>query len=132
MATARFVIKKKYLKSNGTTPIYLQYIFNSDEKTLINTGLEVKPEHWNPVTQSVRDKAENIYEKSYSTVNAELYNLMSDFKNFLASTINRNIIPSIKFIKDHFDQYLKLKNNKSLKVPEKLVNLYDHIEIIFY
>ena len=128
MATARFVIKKKYIKKNGCTPIYIQYIFKTDEKTLINTDYEILPEHWNPVTQSLRDKADNYYDKNYAVINAELFSLMNDFKNFLGSTINRQILPTIKFIKDHFEQFLIHKHQSSKAIPDKLISIYDHID----
>jgi hypothetical protein len=128
MATSRFVIKKKYIKKNGCTPIYIQYIFKTDVKTLINSGYEIIPEHWNPLTQSLREKAENYYDKSFATINAELFTLLTEFKKFLASTINRQITPTIKFIKDHFEQY-RLQNQDSSKViPDILVTIYDHLE----
>jgi hypothetical protein len=82
MATSRFVIKKKYIKKNGCTPIYIQYIFTSDEKVLINSGVEILPNHWNPTTQSLRDSAGDYYEKNFSIINAEIYSLMKKFKGF--------------------------------------------------
>jgi hypothetical protein len=64
MATSRFVIKKKYIKKNEYTPIYIQYIFTSDKKVLINSGVKILPNHWNPTTQSLRDSAVDYYEKN--------------------------------------------------------------------
>lgn len=127
MATARLVIKKSYLKKSGFTPVYIQYIFKSDEKVLINTGHEVSPEHWNAATQSIKEKAGDIYEKNFSVINAELSSLMNEFKGFLSATISRKITPTIKYINDHFQQYLINKNQSAKPVPDKLITVYDHI-----
>jgi integrase len=128
MATSRLVIKKKYLKKNGYTPIYIQYIFKSDEKVLINTGYEILPEHWNPVTQSVRDKADNFYDENFAVINSALFNVLNDFKKFLAVTFNRKLLPTIKFVKDHFQQYLINKHQSSQSIPDELITIYDHIK----
>jgi integrase len=127
MATSRFVIKKKYIKKNGCTPIYIQYIFTSDEKVLINSGVEILPIHWNPVTQSLRDNTGDYYEKNFSIINSEISNLMNEFKSFLGATINRKISPTIKFIKDHFEQYLANKNQSAKTIPTELISIFDHL-----
>lgn len=69
-ATARLVIKEKNVKKNGCTPVYLQYIFGDHQKTLINTGYEVLPEHWDAEKQCIKSKAGNYYGKNCRSLNA--------------------------------------------------------------
>ncbi len=128
MATAKLVIKKSYVKKTGVTPIYIQYLFNTESKVLIRTGFEISPEHWNPLTQSLKEKAGDLYCKNYSVINAELSILLANFKSFIATAIKRKIPPTIKYVNDHFNEYLVKKDETTKEVPEKLVTLYDHIK----
>lgn len=129
MATAKLVIKRKYVKISGLTPVYIQYIFKAENKFLINTGIEVFPRLWNSQTQSIKNYDGYIFnEKNYATINAELSLLISKFKQFLSSVIAKNQIPTIKFVRDHFPQYLKNEGNNHKHIPAKLVNLYDHFK----
>lgn len=128
MATARLVIKKSYLKRSGRTPIYIQYIFKSDDKILVNTGYEVQPEHWNPTTQCLREKALDVYGKNFSELNALLVGLMTDFKTFLSNAYSRQITPTIRYVKDNFKQYVINKKQAGAEVPSELLTVYDHID----
>lgn len=129
MATAKFVTKKHYVKKSGKTPIYLQYIFNSENKVLINTGFEIFPNLWNVTTQSVKPSVDFVCEKkTYAVVNAELSDLMAKFKAFLSSTLLRNQIPNIKYVVDHFDQYIKNNSHNAKPIPTDLLTLEDHFE----
>jgi len=128
MATARLVIKKKNIKKNGCTPVYLQYIFRDHQKTLINTGYEILPEHWHPEKQCIKSKAGNDYEKSYTSLNAELFDYMNDFRTFIANAIDRNITPTIKYVKDSFPQFRLNKNQLIKPASIRFNSIYDHID----
>lgn len=128
MATSKLVIKKQYIKTNGYTPIYIQYIFKSEHKALLNTGYEVLPEHWNPQTQSVKERAEDYYGKNFSQLNSELSSYLNEFKAFIASTIDKKITPSIKYVKENFEQYLLNKKQAKKVIPDALVTIFDHID----
>ncbi|MCS2684198.1 Arm DNA-binding domain-containing protein [Bacteroides thetaiotaomicron] len=39
-------IKPKYVTQEGTTVLYVRYNYNRNKRTLISTGYNIKPEHW--------------------------------------------------------------------------------------
>ncbi len=127
MATAKLVIKKSFIKKDGRTPVYIQYIFHSEEKITITTGIEILPVHWNPDLQALKEKAGETYGLNYALINAQLSDKLNEFKFFLGNTIARNIKPTIKFVRDHFSQYLIQRNNTAKQVPDKLITIYDHL-----
>jgi hypothetical protein len=59
MATVKLIINKKVVKKDGTTTIYLQYCYNSDIRTLINTRIYVSPNEWNAERNEIRRSTEN-------------------------------------------------------------------------
>lgn len=127
MATIKLVIKKSFVKNSGKTPIYIQCIFKSINKVTINTGIEVFPDHWNPVTQSIKERADNYYEDSYASLNALLSEKVADFKEFIALMISKGHLLNSKLVKDHYFQFLKNRQLNVKPVPKRLISIYDHL-----
>jgi len=128
MSTSKLVIKKSFIKKDGKTPVYIQYIFSSEQKATINTGIEIYPKHWNPLTQSIKEKAADEYDENYSILNANLSKQLADFKLFIGRAIHNNIVPNIAYVNTHYKQFLQEKKSNLLPIPAVLSTIYDHID----
>lgn len=61
--SAKIVMKKDYVRADGTCALYLQ-IFLNKEKKKIAANISVKPEDFDPIKQRVKSKC--IYHKDYN------------------------------------------------------------------
>jgi hypothetical protein len=43
----KLICSKNKLRKNGTSLIFIQYCFTSEERTLLNTGIAIPPNYWN-------------------------------------------------------------------------------------
>ena len=46
MPTVGLVVKKRSAKADGLTPVYLQYLFDHDNRTLIQTSIRIPINSW--------------------------------------------------------------------------------------
>jgi len=97
MHSVNLTIKKNYIKSDGTTPIYLQYNYSNSKRTLIKTGKSVEPVYWNNKTKQPR---RNHPEYQY------IVQYLKSLKLKIEKIIDRSIIdgntPSIDFVTEQF------------------------------
>ena len=54
------ICKKEWVRRDGTSIIFRQFCRNSEERVLVDTGIAIPPEYWNPKKQPY---------KSYSSYN---------------------------------------------------------------
>ncbi len=54
MYSVNLIVKKNYVKIDGTTPIYLQFSFNRESKKRINTGKRIPPQFWDADAEKVK------------------------------------------------------------------------------
>ena len=48
------MIKKNYMKLDGTSPIYLQFRFNRESRKQINTGKRIAPQFWDQESEKIK------------------------------------------------------------------------------
>src|SRR5690625_7147642 len=53
---------------------------------------------------------------------------MNDFRTFIANAIDRNITPTIKYVKDSFPQFRLNKNQLIKPASIRFNSIYDHID----
>lgn len=97
MSTVKLVTKSKSTKKDGTTPIYLQYCYDSNKRTLINTGYCIEPKHWNPEKDLVRKNYEN-----HETLNGDLKDKLNKLENIILEAKKNGIDPTIDYVKNKY------------------------------
>lgn len=108
-------IKPNYVKSNGKTPIYIRYYEKRNHRTLLDTGLEINPKHWSVNKNYPKTSKINIVTiKELESKKLKLANIISD-------AINKDIIPTTKYIRNKFySEDLIIKSSKKLSFFEEL------------
>jgi hypothetical protein len=49
----KLICEHKHVSRDGASPIYIQYCFNAQKRTLLNTQLAIPPQFWNKRKQCV-------------------------------------------------------------------------------
>lgn len=102
MATVKLVINKNTIKINGTTPVYLQYSYSSEKRTLIHTNIFISPADWNFDKTEVRRSAEN-----YTFLNDTLKTYKYQIEFIVREAKSKGIYPTTDFVRMEFDRFLK-------------------------
>lgn len=101
MATVKLVINKNSLKKDGTTPIYLQYSYSSEKRTLLHTNIFISPIDWNTEKTEIRRSAEN-----HSELNDTLKVYKSQIEQIIRDAKAKGINPTIDYMRMEFERFL--------------------------
>ena len=118
MATVKLVAKRKASLKNGLTPIYIQYSYNRDKRTLINTGYKIEPKFWNYNKDRVKDDYPDSKE-----INDYLNEQLLKANKIIIEASKKSIDPTIKFFLIEFSKKenqtnYQLKNDLFTQIDE--------------
>jgi len=116
MHSVNFTIKKNYIKNDGTTPIYLQYNYSRDKRTIIKTGKFIEPCYWNSKSKQVR-RSHPDYEHLYQY----LKSLKLKLEHIVDDSILKGKTPTISYIEEKFT----LKTSPEKNHKKSFLNRYD-------
>lgn len=94
MRSTKLVIKTSTSKKDGTTPIYIQYSYNREKRTLLNTQKRIAPKFWNAERGEVRRSHPKAQE-----LNQHIKMLLSRVDSLIDDAVSQRIDPSIDHIK---------------------------------
>lgn len=98
MKTIKTVIRKNNTREDGTTPIYLQYLYDRDHRTFLNTGKRVEITYWDEVKGKVKRAHPNA---------EQLNNYVASLRNRLEAIIDKarlsNQDPTVAFVTKKFN-----------------------------
>lgn len=97
MHTINFTIKKNHTKNDGTTPIYLQYNFSREKRTLIKTGKYIEPKYWNHNAKEVRRN-----HPDYEHLSKYLKSIKLKLEFIVDECILKGKTPTISYIDEQF------------------------------
>lgn len=123
METSKLIVKKKATKKDGTTPIYIQYSYSREKRTLLNTQKSIEPKNWN------FDKGE--IRRSYSdanALNAYLQMLKTRITNIVDTAITEKTEPTVEYVKSKFDNEVLLKKPQGENESFQVLNLFQELE----
>ncbi|MER0441562.1 phage integrase SAM-like domain-containing protein [Emticicia sp. W12TSBA100-4] len=120
MATVKLIINKKHLKKDGTTPIYLQYCYTSDKRTLIHTSIFISPSEWNFEKTEVRRSAEN-----YVKLNDILKLYKAQTEQIIRLANEKGIKPTPQYVRMEFDRFLKADNKDIITDDNSFYGLFE-------
>lgn len=95
------ICKKEWVRRDGTSVIFLQYCFNSDERVLVDSGLAIPPEYWNKKNNRISTSLPEDYGivKELELNLSEKMRRVEDLINHALS--NSNVHPT-RFLKQKF------------------------------
>lgn len=55
------ICERKFIRRNGTSLIYIQYCYSSEQRILLNTKIAIPPDFWNKKRQCIYDNLDASY-----------------------------------------------------------------------
>lgn len=118
------VCKKALKRRDGTSIIFIQYCHSADKRTLLNTGIAIPPEYWNPKKLRINNDLPACY-GSADVLNGQLQDQFRIAEDILTHARRGKISDPIAFLKDTYKPDLDLTqlDQKVKKAEEPAVNL---------
>lgn len=86
-------IKPNYVASDGKTPLYVRYNYNHTKRTLIFTGYNIKPDHWDDKKRWIKRAC-----PEFDDINFALTKITSKLGDILTYAKDNGIDPIVDFV----------------------------------
>ena len=110
-------IKPNYVSSDGKTPLYVRYNYNRTKRTLISTGYNIKPEHWDDKKRWVKRACSQI-----DDIDSALTKITSKLGEILTHAKDNGIDPTVDYV------LLELEKNREYEQRSNRVNMFDTLD----
>lgn len=97
MKTIKVIIRSKTTKANGTSPIYLQYSYDREKRTLLNTGKTIEPRFWDEINGKVKRSYDD-----HKQINDFVKSLRTRLEKIIDDAILLKQDPTIPFVVEKF------------------------------
>lgn len=97
MKTIKIIIREKKTKTNGTTPIYIQYSYDRTKRTLLNTGKSIEPKFWD----ADHGKVKRAYPEA-KMINDYVHSLRVKLEGIIDNAVLSKQDPSVQFVTEKF------------------------------
>ena len=112
-----YIISKRISK-DGTTPLYVCYNYSRTKRTLIATGFNINPEHWDNKKKWIKRACPQFVE-----IDLALTKITSKLGEILAYAADNVIDPTVDYV------LLELEKNKEYIQRTSRINLFDSLEV---
>ncbi|NDW12671.1 site-specific integrase [Bacteroides sp. 214] len=111
-------IKPNYVSGDGKTPLYVRYNYNRTKRTLISTGYNIKPDHWDDKKRWIKRACPEFEE-----IDSALTKITSKLGEILTYAKDNGIDPIVDFV------LLELEKNREYEQRSNRVNMFDTLEL---
>ena len=118
-------IKPKYVTQEGTTVLYVRYNYNRNKRTLISTGYNIKPEHWDAKRKWIKRACPH-----YEEIDACLIKITSKLGDILTYAKVNGIDPTVDC--SVLNKLTLQKSKIKMKYSKKQYNYYSDDERMSY
>ena len=124
------------IRRDGTCPIFLQYCFNTKQRTLLNTGIAIPPSFWCSKHLFITDQLPTEY-GNHVLLNEEILRLRRIVEDLVYHTTKHQIADRVGWIKANFSPSLilgdignKIKSDQEKIIKEKKdkLNIYNQFD----
>jgi integrase len=89
------------IRRDGTSLIFIQYCFSSDNKTLLNTEIAIPPNYWHKKLNRISEDLPTKYGKA-SDLNKELQRQIRLAEDIISHGLERKLYDLVAFVKTKF------------------------------
>jgi integrase len=118
------ICKSRKIRKDGTNSVFIQYCFNSEKRTLLNTGIAVPSKFWNKKSCGVSESLPSIFGQA-NEINQQIRQLVRKVEDIVNLGKRNNEADLVAFLKEHYnlaDDYLtietRIKNQKETLLKE--------------
>src|SRR5215210_7198815 len=95
------ICEPKYVRRDGTSLIYIQYCFSSENRTLLNTEIAIPPNFWNKKRLCIADKLPASF-GDVGHLNIELDRMIQLVQDIISFAAKNKIADQGSFVKKTF------------------------------
>lgn len=111
-------IKPNYVAGDGKTPLYVRYNYNRTKRTLISTGYNIKPDHWDDKKRWIKRAC-----PEFEDIDSVLTKITSKLGEILTYAKDNGIDPIVDFV------LLELEKNREYEQRSNRINMFDTLEL---
>lgn len=111
-------VKPNYVASDKSTPLYVRYNYNRTKRTLISTGYNIKPEHWDEKNRWVKRAC-----PQFDEIDSALTKITSKLGEILTYAKDNGIDPTVDFV------LLELEKNREYEQRSNRVNMFETLDL---
>jgi len=111
-------VKPNYVASDKSTPLYVRYNYNRTKRTLISTGYNIKPEHWDEKNRWVKRAC-----PQFDEIDSALTKITSKLGEILTYAKDNGIDPTVNFV------LFELEKNREYEQRSNRVNMFDTLDL---
>jgi hypothetical protein len=119
----KLIQKKGAVRKDGTSIIFIQYCYSSDERILLDSGIAIPPNFWNKKTSGISEKLPKQY-GDVKTLQNTLTQQMRKAEDMVTYALQKKGISPMKFLKDNFHLSSQWK-------PEQMANTKTNLCIYY-
>ncbi|MFX1706898.1 site-specific integrase [Chitinophaga sp. CC14] len=127
----KLVCKSSKIRRDGTSLIFIQYCYNSDKRTLLNTEIAIPPAYWK--RSRIATNLPEIFGDP-ETLNKKLKSMLRVVEDIISHAVQKKIIDLLAFVKSTFKPDLNpealspMANEVANKQPETNLDFYFQID----
>jgi hypothetical protein len=97
----KLICKKEKIRRDGTSLVFIQYCFNSEKRTVLNTQLAIPPTYWNRKRQCITADLPLIFGKA-EDLNGQLKSMVRLAEDIVSFAGKKKIRCPLTFLKRNF------------------------------
>lgn len=121
------VCKKEWVRRDGTSVIFLQYCFNSDERVLVDSGLAIPPEFWNKKNNRISPSLPEDFGK-VKELELELSEKMRRAEDLINHALSNSNVHPAKFLKQNFQTDFDPKKSTVILNATTTLDVFWHLD----
>ena len=125
------VCKRNKARRDGTSLIFIQYCFNSEKRTLLNTEIAIPPAYWNRRSLRVSSDTPSVFGRA-DELNQKLQDMIRLAQDIASFAIKNNMTDPCSFLKKTFkpgfDLSLLKEKAKEVELPEVNLDVFFQID----
>ena len=111
------ICDRKFVRRDGTSLIYIQYCYSSQNRTLLNTEIAIPPNFWNKkrlcITDNLPESIGNV-----EHLNRELDRMIRIVQDIVSFALKNKIVESASFVKKTFKKNFDINTLDSQDTKE--------------
>jgi len=103
----KLICRTKRVHEDGTSTVFIQYCYNTKQKTLLHTGIKIPPVYWKKIQGCISDKLPGDF-GNHEALNKELRRQVRIAEDLVTHAVQTKIQDKGTFVKKTFSPTLKV------------------------
>lgn len=115
MNAPKAILKSSHKRADGTLPIYIEYVYDRENRVVFATNKRVKKEQWSAAKRQVKTN-----HPDYQSINESIEVVRRKLEGVLDFAVKHDIDPTITWVKEQMQQKVLPKSKKKKSLHDAL------------